>query len=66
MHENFSSIRQQTCVLSRMPGRLLSILIGIGRTIVLVTSLAVRTITGGCGDMHKLVDVKWEFDKSPF
>ena len=52
--------------MSRMPGRLLSISIGIGRTIVLAESLYVRTITCGCGGLHKLVGVKWEFDGSPF
>ena len=60
-------IEEEVCQISiRMPGRPFSVSRGICRTIVLVNSLAVRTITCVCGGLHKLVGVKWEFDGSPF
>ena len=49
-------IEDEICpILSRMPGKLLLILRGIGHIIVLVKSLAVRTITCGCGGLQELV-----------
>ena len=60
-------IEEEVCkISSRMPGRPLYILRGIVCTIILVKSLAVRTITCGCDGLQKLVGVKWEFDGSTF
>ena len=50
----------------RMTGMLLSISRGIGRKIVPMKSLAVSTITCGCGGLKKLVGVKWDFERIPF
>ena len=61
------NIEEEFCtILIRIPGRPLSILRGIGRTIILVNILSVRMITCGCDGLQKLVGVKWEFDISPF
>ena len=51
---NLGYIEEEVCpISSRMPGSPLLISRGIGRTIVLVKSLAVSTITCGCGGLHK-------------
>ena len=60
-------IEEEVCpISSRTTGRPLSISRGIGRAIVLMKSFFVNTIPCGCGVMHTLVGVKWEFDGSPF
>ena len=49
---NLGDIEEDFCpFLSRMPRSPLSISRGIGRTLVLVNSLVVRTITCGCGGL---------------
>ena len=60
-------IEEEVCPIpSRMSRGSLSISRRIECTILLVESLAIRTIPCGCGDLQKLVDVKWEFDGSQF